>query len=287
MIGEHSRRGHSGCASDWNGSMSTTASRLLYVDLAAITHLTTGLSFDLDQCVPVLDQVLLELNQQTGIPDQLLAWIRAGAFATGPCPYDGRGRIIIDVTQTVSAGGQYGYFATVLRKSDERETAPAVFFSMCSPTLDIPMRVEIPLRAMLLGNPPLAGTYTLYLHALLTNQGNSFIYYGITKRGWSLRFNEHTRAAIAQKSKRLLASTLNDLIEARAAELYGTVDQRPKLAGLVSAVCGVGMTREAALEAEERLVDKYSLASKHPYGLNMIPGGLAGLKQARRSLRDF
>lgn len=267
--------------------MGTAASSLSYVDLAATRHLTTGLTFDLAQCVPVLDHALLALNEQTGIPDQLITWIRAGALSAGPCPYDGRGRIIIDVMQTASAEGQHGYFATVLRKSDERETAPVVFFSMHSPTLDIPMRVEIPLRAMLLGNPPLAGTYTLYLHALLTNQGSSFTYYGITKRGWSLRFNEHTRAAVAQKSKRLLASTLNDLIEARAAELYGTVDDRPKLAGLVSAVCGVGMTREAALQAEERMVDKYSLASKHPYGLNMIPGGLAGLKQARHFLRDL
>ena len=47
------------------------------------------------------------------------------------------------------------------------------------------------------------------------------------------------------------------------------------------------MAREAALEAEERMVDKYSLASKHPYGLNMIPGGLAGLRQARRFLREL
>jgi hypothetical protein len=187
----------------------------------------------------------------------------------------------------VNAQGERGYFATVLRKTDERETAPVVFFSMHSPTLDIPMRVEVPLRALLVGNPPLAGTYTLYLHALLTDQGSSFVYYGITKRGWSLRFNEHTRAAVAQKSKRLLASTLNDLIEARAAELHGAVENRPKLAGLVSAVCGVGMTRDAALDAEERMVDKYSLASKHPYGLNMIPGGLAGLKHARRLLRDL
>jgi hypothetical protein len=259
--------------------MATVVSRLHYVDLAATRHLTTGLTFDLDRCASVLDRALCGLNEQTGIPDQLIAWIRAGAFAAGPYPYDGRGRIIIDV--------QHGYCATVLRKSDERETAPVVFFTMHSPTLDIPMRVELPLRAVIVGNPPLAGTYTLYLHALLTNQGSSFVYYGITKRGWSLRFNEHTRAAVAQKSKRLLASTLNNLIEARAAELYGTMDDRPKLAGLVSAVCGVGMTRDAALAAEERMVNKYSLASKHPYGLNMIPGGLAGLKQARRFLREL
>jgi hypothetical protein len=267
--------------------MAAVVSHLHYVDLAATRHLTTGLTFDLDQCVSVLDHALQGLNEQTGIPDQLVTWIRAGAFAAAPYPYDERGRIIIDVQQTVNPAGQHGYFATVLRKSDERETAPVVFFSMHSPSLDIPMRVELPLRAVTVGNPPLAGTYTLYLHALLTNQGSSFVYYGITKRGWSLRFNEHTRAAVAQKSKRLLANTLNNLIEARAAELYGTMDDRPKLAGLVSAVCGVGMTRDAALAAEERMVDKYSLASKHPYGLNMIPGGLAGLKQARHFLREL
>jgi hypothetical protein len=91
------------------------------------------------------------------------------------------------------------------------------------------------------------------LHELQTDQGKSYVYYGITKRGWSLRFNEHTRAAVAQRSKRLLARTLNDLIEARAAELYGIADDRPKLAGLISAVCGAGMSRDDALDAEERL----------------------------------
>jgi len=267
--------------------MVTVESSLRYVDLTALRHLTSGLTFDIDQCGPVLDGALRELNEQTGLPDSLVAWIGAGAFAAGPCPYDGRGRIIIDVNQTMNATGQHCYLAAVLRKSDERETAPVVFFSMQSPTLDISMRAEIPLRALIVGNPPLAGTYTLYLHALLTNKGSSFVYYGITKRGWSLRFNEHMRAAVAQKSKRLLASTLNDLIEARVAELHGSVDDRLKLAGLVSSVCGVGMTRDAALDAEERLVDKYSLASRHPYGLNMIPGGLAGLKHARRFLRDL
>lgn len=147
------------------------------------------------------------------------------------------------------------------------------------------MRFELPLRAVLVGNAALLGTYTLYLHALLTDRGETYTYYGITKRGLSLRFNEHTRAAVAQKSKRLLARTLNALIEARADELYGQPDDRPKLAGLISVVCGAGMSREAALEAEERMVDKYSLAAKHPFGLNMIPGGLAGIRQARRFLR--
>lgn len=105
-------------------------SGLCYVDLAAMRHLTAGLTFDLDQNARVLDHALQNLNEQTGLPDQLVTWIGAGGLAAGPHPYDGQGRIIVDVQQTMNKKGERGYFSTVLRKSDERETAPVVFFSM-------------------------------------------------------------------------------------------------------------------------------------------------------------
>jgi hypothetical protein len=66
---------------------------------------------------------------------------------------------------------------------------------MHSPLLDIPMRLEIPLRAVIRGGPALYGTYSVYLHALLADDGTEFVYYGITKRGWNLRFAEHTKSA--------------------------------------------------------------------------------------------
>ncbi|WP_156332345.1 hypothetical protein [Rhodopseudomonas sp. AAP120] len=266
--------------------MNAADSTLTYVDAEALKRLAQGLTFDLPRCAQVLDGALISLNEQTGLPDRMLAWIRAGGLMSGTGPVERRGRIIVDITQTMNADRQQGYFATVLCKSDERESAPVAFFSMHSPTLDVPMRVEVPLRALMVGNPPLAGSYTLYVHALMTSLGETYVYYGITKRGWSIRFNEHTRAAVAQRSKRLLARKLDELIDARAAELSGRGDDRAKLAGIISAVCGTGMSREAALAAEERMVDKYSLASKHPYGLNMIPGGLAGLSHIRNFLRD-
>jgi hypothetical protein len=265
--------------------MTEPSDEFIYVDIAAMKHLARGLTFDLVRSAGVLDHALVSLNDQTGLPDKMMAWIRAGGLATGAGPVDPKGRIVVDVVQTTNARGEIAHFTTILRKSDERETAPVVFFSLHSPSLDIPMRVEVPLRAILKGNPPLAGTYTLYLHALMTDRGEEYVYYGITKRGWSIRFDEHTRAAVGHKSRRLLARTLDALIEARAAERAGIVDDRPKLAGIVSAVCGIGMSREGALESEERLVEKYSLSSKHPFGLNMIPGGLAGLRQARRFFR--
>lgn len=80
----------------------------------------------------------------------------------------------------------------------------------------------------------------------------------------------------------MLARTLDELIDARVAELSGRPDERPRLAGIVTSLCSTGLTEEAALETEEYLVAKYSLASLHPYGLNMIPGGRAGIGLARR-----
>jgi hypothetical protein len=74
----------------------------------------------------------------------------------------------------------------------------------------------------------------------LTSEGEAYLYYGITKRGWNIRFHEHTRAAVATASKRLFARTLNALIDARIAERTGRADDRPKLAGLITTICATG-----------------------------------------------
>jgi hypothetical protein len=253
---------------------------ITHLDLTAFRQLTLGLSFNFARCAEVLDAALVSLNEQTGFVDRMRAWIAAGAFEGGPGPY-AQPRVIVDVTETRSVTGQHGYFATVLQ-NHEREQAPVVFISMRSPTLDVPMRVEVPLRAVLIGNPPIEGRHTVYLHALMTDRGDAHVYYGITKRGWNLRFDEHTRAAVACKSQRRLGRTLNDLIDARVAELSGKPDDRPRLAAIITDLCATGLSHEQALEIEEYLVDKYSLASKHPLGLNMIPGGKAGIAHARR-----
>jgi hypothetical protein len=68
----------------------------------------------------------------------------------------------------------------------------------------------------------------------------------------------------AEGCRTVLARTLNDLIEARAAELHGIADDRLKLAALVSAVCGVGMLRDEALDAEERLADQHAWPPSTP-----------------------
>lgn len=258
------------------------AGTLRFVDPVALVHMSRGLTFDALRCAEVIDHALGGLEDETGYVGKLLAWIAAGGLANGPCPLFPNGRIIVDVTEMANASGKHAYIATILRHEPEAGIAPVVFLSMVSPTLDVVMRVEIPLRSVLRGNAPLEGAYTVYLHALRTSEGDDYLYYGITKRGWNLRFHEHTLSAVAKPAKRLFARTMNALIAARVAERSGVVDQRPKLAGLVTAICAAGLTREEAMETEEYLVDKYSLASKHRLGLNMIPGGAAGVRHVRR-----
>ncbi|WP_298953953.1 hypothetical protein [uncultured Methylobacterium sp.] len=270
---------------DWNAA-ERLAPTLRFVDPVALVHLSRGLTFDALRCAEVLDHALCSLEDTTGYVEKLSAWIAAGSLSSGPCPAFSNGRIIVDVSETANASGQHAHVATVLRHEPEAGVAPVVFLSMVSPTLDVGMRVEIPLRTVMRGNAPLDGTYTVYQHVLRTSEGGDYLYYGITKRGWNLRFHEHTLSAVAKPAKRLFARTMNELIDARVAELSGAVDLRPKLGGLITAICAVGLSRQQAMETEDYLINKYSLASKHRFGLNMIPGGTAGGRHARYCTKD-
>jgi hypothetical protein len=168
--------------------------------------------------------------------------------------------------------------ARVIRGKGAREMGPVVLLVTRSLALDIPMRVELPLRALLRGGPDLEGTYVVYLHGLFADDGQEYVYYGITKRGWNYRFGEHMKAALSARQARLFSQKLADLIEAQVAQLAGQDDGRPKLAGVITALCSVGVDEDMAKDTEEYLVDKYSLASKHSVGLNMIPGGREGIR---------
>ena len=170
-----------------------------YLDVDAFEHLTRNLTIDVPQIMDVMDHALVGLNDQTGFSYRMLKWVEAGASDSGPCPLDPEGRIVLDVAAKANAKGQILHTPHVLRFAPERQVAPVVFLSLHSPVLDIPMRVELPLRAVMKGNPALMGSHTLYQHALLTSHGKTYAYYGITKRGWNLRFSEHTRAAPGAK----------------------------------------------------------------------------------------
>jgi len=266
---------------DWRAASELTE-RLHFVDVTALMHLSHGLTINPMRSAEVLDDALIAFDKDTGYISSVQQWVRGGGLHNGACPTRPAGRIVADVTETMNAERKVLHFAAIQNVEKEAGIAPVVFLNMVSPTLEIPMRVEVPMRAVLKGNAPLHEMYTVYLHVLLTSEGKELVYYGMTKRGWSLRFHEHTRSAMANKSRRLFARTFRELITARAEELYSVADGRPTLRGLITTICATGLSHREALDVEEAMVDKYSLASKHPNGLNMIPGGAAGLRRAER-----
>ena len=141
-----------------------------YLNLPNMEYLLRGLTFDVLRCARVLDSVLGGLNEKTKIPDSIIFWNRQNPTTRAPLAFPNQGRLIVQMTQTLTAQGPL-ITSVVLQATGEKETAPVVFFEMRSPTLNIAMRTEIPLRVLVNGSPQLEGTYTIYMHALLCDDG--------------------------------------------------------------------------------------------------------------------
>ena len=124
-------------------------------------------------------------------------------------------------------------------------------------------RVEVPLRLALKGARNITKGHTVYLHVVHMKDGKSLSYYGITSRHWLTRLKEHESAA-RSGSPLLFHRALRAKI--------------PELKGVCSCVIAAGCSKDEAYDAEEYLVEKYSLYPSHVTGLNMIPGGYAGIR---------
>lgn len=250
--------------------------RLKFVDLQSFHHVLQGLAIDVPKCVEVLDSALSRMDKMNGLPRRIIAWNASPPERRREIPNGGR-EVIVALSQLHHPERGMIYLSQVLERKVSCPRAPSVHVLMQSPSLDIPMRAEIPLRAVLKGGRSLRGTHSVYLHSLAADSGATFVYYGITRRGWNLRLGEHMGSAFGG-SMRLFPAKLRELIEARLEQRAGRPPSGPALVGMGSTLCAVGLDEDAAMDVEEYLVDKYSLASKFRLGLNMIPGGHEGIR---------
>lgn len=124
-------------------------------------------------------------------------------------------------------------------------------------------RVAFPFAAILRGFPqPVGGQCVVYAHRLmladekLRIEGPS-VYVGVTRRAWHERFQEHLRAS----------ATGSQLLFHRALRVR-------KHGWLETVIDGVG-DYEQMMRFEEESVAAFAL---YPNGLNMIPGGFAGIR---------
>jgi len=126
-------------------------------------------------------------------------------------------------------------------------------------------------------------TYQVYQHALLRKKTNVTVavaasavaptfadyvegageYVGITSRTWQKRSQEHQHAARRGSMLRFHQALRGELFEVFAHEHI---------------VLRAGLSRAQALRIEEIEVETHTLHDTHPNGLNMIPGGEAGLR---------
>lgn len=234
-------------------------------------YLCKGLTLDSND-MNVIDQALIKLNVQDNLVDQIVIQnqnngLESTLEITGP-------QIIISCDKYQVSGKSLSTAIAMISK-DSEDLPPMLHINMHSPTLNIPQRIEIPLRYLLNGAPPLDRTYMVYLHALEINHCKKFVYYGITKRGWMKRFNEHVKLAIKGQSQRKFPNLLGESMRSRINELLvNDVDSNSVkdriLTGSHHVVCAAGRTKRNALEIEKFLIDKRSLSV--PEGLNMISG---------------
>lgn len=117
-------------------------------------------------------------------------------------------------------------------------------------------KIDMQINYVLKGGIPVSGGHCVYSHALMTDVPIGYI--GLTKRPWFVRFAEHEAAARSGSC----------FLFHEALRRHPSVRRIHRLF-----VAGVGL--EAALQTEEKLVAACSL---YPLGLNMIPGGRAGLR---------
>lgn len=120
----------------------------------------------------------------------------------------------------------------------------------------------------LVTHPEYFGHYHIYKHMFLTDQNGEKIvnagYTGVTKRGWRTRWAEHLRAAQSGSHYRF-----HEAIRQWQGVARMTMHQ----------IIGHAKSEQLAMSMEERIVARDTL---YPLGLNMIPGGNAGLAYLRR-----
>lgn len=106
-------------------------------------------------------------------------------------------------------------------------------------------------------------------------QFESVSYIGLTSRNWQTRYKEHQRDALTGSELLFHTSLRKALnIDSLVQTGLGHFELVRKGAVLCSELEYVNLTYEEAMQVEEKLVER----TLYPKGLNMIPGGFAGLK---------
>jgi len=246
----------------------TTDRKFKIVNKNNWNYLCEGLTYN-DGDIAVLDDVLNAFDEKSGVVTRIANNDKAQGYEstlsfTGP-------QILVVLDKYLTPEGKILCTATIMNHLKAIDLPPLLMLNLQSPSMDIPQRIEIPLRYIIKGGPALDGTHMVYLHALEIDEQETFVYYGITKRGWMKRFLEHAKLAMKGTSKRKFPSLMGKGMRVRMDEIFMKIKPgKGKLTGSYHVVCAAGRTAKNAEQIEKYLIDKHSL--QKDTGLNMISG---------------
>ncbi len=164
-----------------------------YLNEINYKYLCEGLTYDFQDWM-VLDDLLTEFNKKNQYIDRIVEANKLEGFfhklsIAGP-------ELIFSMNIFHHPSKGKLSTADIGANSENNDVQPQLHLTLHSPSLDVPQRIEIPLKYVLKGLPPLKGKHMVYLHAICLNNGSKYVYYGRTKRGWMKRFNEHVKLAM-------------------------------------------------------------------------------------------
>jgi hypothetical protein len=264
-----------------------------------------------EDCLQEIDDALVGVNlgERDGTPgsiDKLVRINKRTRFNT-----NSKGRIrqgsalkfwVSYTFMSFEEGEQGNYLFSFKSYDHNTPQAPMLMVSLdrCSGSMPLDIRepgdtcvvsrrvVSVPLQCVLRGWGDVTQGHMVYEHnisamdfaeAELGQQYKVASYIGLTSRNWQTRYREHQRDALTG-SELLFHTTLASIFPEGGISQAGMGVFEIVRRGLsfISELEYVNLTYEEAMEAEERLVER----TLHPNGLNMIPGGFAGIKFLHR-----
>lgn len=146
--------------------------------------------------------------------------------------------------------------AMMIRETEERDFHHGFLVIMNTQNkMGAKTKILIPLHMLMPSSKKKSGEHSIYIHQITTE--TPLRYVGITKQRWFARLNQHSSESLSG----------SNLIFHRALREH-------KDKTMVHWLLATDLSYEDAMNMEERLVE----STLYPQGLNMIPGGFAGIK---------
>lgn len=259
------------------------------------------------ECLAEIDEALIKLNDGesggiSGSIDRLVQINKRTRFNTKPWGRLKQGAVMnfavsyAFITFEVEDTGDYAFSFSAFRHNSPQAPMLMVSLDRCSgarpPDLQSPgdtyvvsrRVVSVPLQCVVVGWGDATKGHMIYEHDIapmdhaqeeLGEQYKTARYVGLTSRNWQTRYREHQRDALTG-SELLFHTTLASVLPAGGISQagMGVFEIVRRGLTLTSELEYVNLTFDEAMQVEEKLVER----TLHPAGLNMIPGGYAGLK---------